>query len=243
MEKPFFHHPTNRYFDGRLIIDFIAQAFSLPLLPPYRNPVADFSHGVNFAVAGSTAISYSFFLKNNLTRNRTPESLETQLSWFNEILVGKGCIDYSTSPAECRGIFDDSLIWVGEIGANDYGYSVWSSVTSNTIQKLAISSVHDFLKVLLRKGAKHLVVQGLPPLGCLAASMTLSTEDDRDSLGCAKSLNTPTYNYNIALLSILSQLRKQFPQAVIIYADYWNSYTSVLKNAKTYGFKEPFKVC
>ncbi|KAK1411153.1 hypothetical protein QVD17_37698 [Tagetes erecta] len=36
----FFHHPTNRYSDGRLVIDFVTESLSLPFLPPYRNPKA-----------------------------------------------------------------------------------------------------------------------------------------------------------------------------------------------------------
>ncbi|MCD7451110.1 hypothetical protein HAX54_009558 [Datura stramonium] len=55
------HHCTDilfhlQYSDGRLVIDFVAESLSLPFLPPYRDPKADKTYGVNFAVAGSTAI-------------------------------------------------------------------------------------------------------------------------------------------------------------------------------------------
>lgn len=52
----FFHRSTSRYSDGRLVIDFVAHALSLPFLPPYLDKNVDASYGVNFAVAGSTAI-------------------------------------------------------------------------------------------------------------------------------------------------------------------------------------------
>lgn len=143
--QSFFHHPTNRYSDGRLVIDFVAQALSLPFLPPYRSQKANTSTGVNFAVAGSTAIPHEFFVKNNLTLDITPQSIQTQLIWFNEFLEKQGCRG-ATKNSGCT--FDDTLFWVGEIGANDYAYTVGSSVPGSTIQELGIKSITSFLQVL-----------------------------------------------------------------------------------------------
>lgn len=148
--KTYFHHPTNRYSDGRLVIDFIAQSLSLPFLPPYLKKDADTSHGINYAVAGSTAIRHSFFVKNNLTLDITPQSLQTQLNWFQKTEVeAKGCKGATVTPNECKAVFGDALIWVGEIGANDYAYTVGSSVVSTkTIQQLGLRSVTGFLEVI-----------------------------------------------------------------------------------------------
>lgn len=158
----FFHHPTNRYSDGRLVIDFIAESLSLPYLQPYRNIVSnastsDASHGVNFAVAGSTAINYDFFVKNNLTLDITPQSILSQLNWFNKFLETQG------SKATT---FDDALFWVGEIGVNDYAYTLGSSVPGDTIQKLGISSVTNFLQVTILCHDNALVSKNLK-LRCL----------------------------------------------------------------------------
>ncbi|KAG8379400.1 hypothetical protein BUALT_Bualt07G0084600 [Buddleja alternifolia] len=241
----FFHRPTNRYSDGRLMIDFVAQALSLPFLPPYLDPMADDKSpgGVNFAVAGSTAIIHSFFKMNNMTLDITPQSLQTQLGWFNKLLQSKGCKDSTTSPKECKAVFDEALIWVGEIGANDYAYSFTSSVPTNTIQQLAINSVTAFLQELLKKGAKYVVVQGLPPTGCLTLSMYLAPSNDRDDMGCVGNANKQSYNHNTALKAKLNVLKKQFPNSVIVYADYYSAYLTVIKNPHKYGFKELFKVC
>lgn len=143
----FFHHPTNRYSDGRLVIDFVAEALSLPYLPPYLGKKADKSTGINFAVAGSTAIRHRFFVKNNLTLNITPQSLVTQLKWFNKTLEAQGCKG-PTTRGQCDEAINDALFWVGEIGANDYAYTLGSSVSSNTIQQLATKSVTGFLQVI-----------------------------------------------------------------------------------------------
>lgn len=139
----YFHRPTNRYSDGRLVIDFVAESLSLPFLPPYRSVSGDAQGrkltSVNFAVAGSTAINHEFFVKNNLSLNITPQSIMTQLIWFNK-LMENGRISSSE--------IEDVLFWVGEIGINDYAYTIGSEVSQHTIRKLAINNVNAFLEVI-----------------------------------------------------------------------------------------------
>lgn len=87
-------------------------------------------------------------MKHNLTSDVTPQSLQTQYNWFKIVLEGKGCDDLSTTPSQRKAVFGDALIWVGEIGANDYSYAFGSSVSSKTVQTLAIQSVTGFLQVI-----------------------------------------------------------------------------------------------
>lgn len=236
----FFNHSTNRYSDGRLVIDFVAEALSLPYLTPYLHHKGnDTSYGVNFAVAGSTAINHQFFVRNNLSLDITPQSIQTQVLWFNKYLESRGCQGVES---ECKD-FNETLFWFGEIGVNDYAYTLGSSVSDDTIRKLAISSVSGALETVLQKGAKYLVVQGLPLTGCLTLAMYLAPPDDRDDLGCVKSANNQSYTHNLVLQAKLQELRKQYPHAVIIYADYWNAYHAIMKDPSKYGFTEEFKVC
>lgn len=238
----YFHRPSNRYSDGRLIIDFVAQSLSLPLLPPYRS--GGTNGGVNFAVAGATAIEHEFFVKNNLTFDITPESIRTQMDWFNKVLEGHGCGGGGGNDrVRCGALFVDALVWVGEIGANDYAYSAVGSISKSVIQDLAIRRVSTFLEGILKKGAKYMVVQGLPPTGCLTLSMLLSPPEDRDQLGCVQSLNKQSFNHNTLLQATIQDLRKRFPQSLIVYADYYAAYTDIIKSLPKYGFKEPFKAC
>lgn len=242
----FFHHPTNRYSDGRLVIDFVAETLSLPYLLPYLNKKLDGkSNGVNFAVAGSTAIEHKFYTRNNITLNTIPQSLQTQLYWFGKLLENEGCINLTTTPIHCNAVFDEALIWVGEIGLNDYEYALASSVAAKTIQQLAIKRATNFLQTLLNKGAKYVVVQGLPTTGCLTLSMYLSVENttNRDDIGCIGSANKQSYTHNTIYQAKLEYLRTQFPNAIIVYADFWNAYRTVMKNPGKYGFKELYKAC
>lgn len=105
--------------------------------------------------------------------------------------------------------------------------------------------VLDFMKsqTLLKKGVKNIVVQGLPPTGCLPLALALAAVDDRDDLGCVKSANNQSYTHTVVYQKTVEDLRKQFPDAVISYLDYWNAYAMVMKNPEKYGFKEPFMAC
>lgn len=99
------------------------------------------------------------------------------------------------------------------------------------------------LQELLNKGAKYVLVQGLPPTGCLTLSMYLAPPEDRDDLGCVGSANKQSVLHNSIIQAKLDSFRKQFPQTVIVYADFWNAYSTVVRNANKYGFKEVFKSC
>lgn len=113
-----------------------------------------------------------------------------------------------------------------------------------TFKKLSWHSKAVFApQALLNKGAKYIIVQGLPPTGCLTLSMSLAPTDDRDDMGCVGSLNKQSYLHNTIFQAKLNDLRKKFPQAVIVYADFWNAYANIVKSAKNYRFRELFKVC
>uniref|UniRef100_A0A453EE82 GDSL esterase/lipase n=1 Tax=Aegilops tauschii subsp. strangulata TaxID=200361 RepID=A0A453EE82_AEGTS len=121
----YFHRPTGRCSDGRLVVDFLAQAFGLPLLQPYLSRGKDVRQGVNFAVGGATAMDPPFFegigASDKLWTNL---SLSVQLDWF-EKLKPLLC----SSPKNCKKYFSRSLFLVGEIGGNDYNYAFFKGKT------------------------------------------------------------------------------------------------------------------
>ncbi|CAN6441914.1 unnamed protein product [Victoria cruziana] len=233
--ETFFHRPTNRYSDGRLVVDFLAQALGLPLLPPYlHSNQADLQTGANFAYAGSTALDYQFYVENNITFDLTNTSLHTQLHWFSSLLESSGDRAVDVGRA---------LFWVGEIGANDYAYSYFSSVPYTTVRTLSIKNTVDFLQALLDKGAKYIVVQGLPLLGCLPLTMFLAPNDERDGFGCVKNGNARAYEHNSLLLTKIQALRAAHPDALIVYADYADAHRRILEHSRLFGFEEPISAC
>ncbi|KAK1267145.1 GDSL esterase/lipase [Acorus gramineus] len=239
----FFHKPTNRYSDGRLVVDFLSSALSLPFLPPFKTTTntSKFPFGANFAVAGSTAIDHGFFVKNNMTLDITPQSIGTEREWFEGLMEREGC--GRGREEGCALAMEGALFWVGEIGVNDYAYSVGSSVSTKEIQRLAVGSLAKFLEVILAKGAKHVVVQGLPMTGCLPLSLILTAADDRDNFGCSASVNQLSHAHNALLRAEIEVLRKRFPASTISYADYWAAHRAIMARPAAYGFTERFKTC
>jgi len=149
----FFHRSTNRYSDGRLVVDFLAEALKLPsFLPPYVSSAAASNTssapqvGVNFAVAGATAIEHDFFARNNLSFDITPQSIMTQLGWFDAHLRAAAGNDKGSKTNNKVG---DALFWVGEIGANDYAYTVVArdTIPPKLIRDMAVQRVTAFVEV------------------------------------------------------------------------------------------------
>ena len=72
-----------------LFCNFVALDARLPLVNPYLNKDALTRHGINFAVAGSTALSSELLSKKKISSLLTNSSLDLQLDWmfshFNSI--------------------------------------------------------------------------------------------------------------------------------------------------------------
>ncbi|KAK8937780.1 GDSL esterase/lipase [Platanthera guangdongensis] len=86
--RTYFHRPTGRFSDGRLIIDFIAEALGFPYIRPYLAGPGDggFRRGVNFAVAGATALDKDFLAEMGIETRFTNLTLQVQFGWFKELL-------------------------------------------------------------------------------------------------------------------------------------------------------------
>ncbi|CAK9175068.1 unnamed protein product [Ilex paraguariensis] len=207
-------------------------ALSLPLLNPYLDSNATFDHGANFAVAGSTALDYTFFTAKGIYNPFTNISLGDQLNWF-KFHLNTIC----QAPAECEELLSKALVFVGEIGGNDLNYAI--------IQGKSIQEIHTYqpyiIEEVIHLGAVNIIVPGNLPMGCIPAGLTIVSGSDvtaYDDMGCSKELNELVLVQNNYLQQSLALLRLEFPHANIIYADYYAAYQTILHHAVDFGFDE-----
>ncbi|KAG2687783.1 hypothetical protein I3760_09G067200 [Carya illinoinensis] len=240
--ETFFQHATGRCSDGRLIVDFIAEAFGLPYLPPYLSITNGQypRHGVNFAVSGSTALDPEFFNSQRIGQLLwTNDSLSVQLGWFKK-LKSSVC---TSKQGDCDNYFKKSLFLVGEIGGNDYNYAFFARGSIKQLRAavpVVVEAITRTTSALIEEGAVALVVPGNLPIGCSAVYLTLfpspRKEDYDKRNGCLKAFNAFAMYHNNQLKRSLETLRQKYPQAKIIYADYYGAAMQFFHAPRHYGF-------
>ncbi|GJZ44767.1 SGNH hydrolase-type esterase domain-containing protein, partial [Tanacetum coccineum] len=167
----------------------------LPLIPPFLNDersddVVELGQGVNYAVAGSSALDSSFLEAKGVYNPTTNVSLRVQLTWFKQSLPSL-CGD----TRDCKHLIGSSLILMGEIGGNDYNGPFFSGKSIDEVKSyvpLVTDTIISAINELIEMGARTLVVPGNFPIGCNSAYLTLfvSQKEIYDpTTGCLIRLN------------------------------------------------------
>uniref|UniRef100_A0A0D9V2U4 GDSL esterase/lipase n=1 Tax=Leersia perrieri TaxID=77586 RepID=A0A0D9V2U4_9ORYZ len=242
--QTFFGRPSGRYSDGRNLLDFFAEAFGLPFVPPYLGG-GDFRHGANFAVGGATALNGSFFRNRGVEPTWTPHSLGEQMQWFKELLT-----TISSSESELNNIMSKSLFLVGEVGGNDYNHLIVRGKSLNELHELVpkiVGTISSAITDLINLGAKKLVVPGNFPIGCVPLYLSIFPSQKEDyydeKTGCIKWLNEFTEYHNRLLQEELEKLRSLHPDVSIIYADYYGAALNIFRAPLQFGFTVPLNSC
>ncbi|CAN1161908.1 GDSL esterase/lipase At4g01130 [Linum perenne] len=135
----YFKKPAGRASDGRLIVDFLAEALGIPFLSPYLQSIgSDYRHGANFATLASTVLLPNTSL---FVTGISPFSLAIQLNQMKQFKLQTVDFHSNSFPGSTStnlpspSIFENSLFTI-YIGQNDF--------TSN-LAHIGVAGVMQFI--------------------------------------------------------------------------------------------------
>nr|AAY41079.1 lanatoside 15-O-acetylesterase [Digitalis subalpina] len=243
----YFKTPAGRATDGRLIIDFLAQAIGIPFLSPYLLSIgSDFRHGANFATAASTVLLPRTSL---FVTGVSPFSLGIQLNQTKQFKLQVDRLHHSSAKLNLPppDIFRKSLYTL-YIGQNDFTGNLGSLGISGVKKKIipqVVSQISSTIKNLYELGGRTFLVLNLAPIGCYPLFLVdlPHNSSDIDSFGCMISYNKAVVEYNYMLKEALAQTRKDIQEADIIYTDIHYVMLQLFQHPTSNGLKYGTKAC
>lgn len=241
----YFNKPVGRATDGRVVVDFLAQALDLPFLSPYLQSIgSDYKHGANFATLASTVRLPQTSL---FVTGLSPFSLEIQLRQMKEFKVKVDELPRKgKSNLPSPNIFGKSL-YTFYIGQNDF---------TGNLARLGISGVKEFLPQVVSQiastireiyalGGRTFWVLNLAPIGCYPAFLVQLPHNtsDIDQFGCLISYNNAVVDYNNMLKAALAKTRKDLADANVVYVDTHTVLLELFQHPTSHGLRYGTKAC
>ncbi|XP_073155459.1 GDSL esterase/lipase At1g28580-like isoform X2 [Henckelia pumila] len=209
----------------------VSSSISSPYVGGREN---SFEKGVNFAVAGATALDHEYLEKMGIYNPYTNASLGIQMDWFKHFLA---------SLPDGKIFVQSSLILLGEIGGNDYNIPLELGINPEILRSLApmvVEYIGRTLQELIELGAKTILVPGNFPVGCFPAFLTMFMPDQENyydpETGCINWLNEISRYHNELLQKELNRIQELYPHVSIIYADYYNALMQIYLSPEEFGF-------
>ncbi|KNA22654.1 hypothetical protein SOVF_031320 [Spinacia oleracea] len=231
----FFHHPTGRFSDGRVISDFIAERANLPSIPPYLQPGKwRFYDGVNFASAGGGALvgtfkGYVIDLHMQVKHYKTVEK------WLKNKL---GNVKAKTKL--------ERSVYLFSIGTNDYmSLFLTNSSTHLTHNKsqyvsMVINNITSVVNEIYKTGGRKFGFLNLPPVGCFPALRMLNPQGNDE---CQTEVSSYIKLHNKAISIALKDLAKDLPGFKFALFDYYTSTLQRVNHPSKFGYKEGKTAC
>ncbi|XP_059318203.1 GDSL esterase/lipase At4g01130-like [Lycium ferocissimum] len=241
----YFKRPVGRPTDGRVIVDFLAQAFGLPFVSPYLQSIgSDFKHGANFATSASTVLMPQTSL---FVSGVSPFYLDVQLQQFKEFKVKVDALqNKGNTNLPPSDIFGKSL-YTFYIGQNDFTGNLASQGIGGVKQYLpqVVSKITSTIKEIHGLGGRTFFVLNLAPIGCYPMFLVQLSHDssDIDEFGCLKSYDNAVVEYNNMLKEALAQTRKELSDANVVYVDTHSVLLELFQHPTSHGLKYGTRAC
>ncbi|XP_022873783.1 GDSL esterase/lipase At3g26430-like [Olea europaea var. sylvestris] len=247
--ESYFHGPAGRYCDGRLVIDFIAESLGLPYLNAFLDALgSNFSHGANFATAGSTIRPQNTTLHQS---GFSPFSLNVQYYQFNDfqhrsqIIRSKGGVFKGLLP---KDVDFSRALYTFDIGQNDLSSGYFSNMSTDQVRAY-VPDVLDQFKTIIKhiydNGGRSFWIHNTGPVGCLPYILDRIpiTAGQIDKAGCVGPFNEVAQYFNRGLKKAVIRFRKDLPLAAFTYVDVYSVKYKLISQAEKYGFVHPLRAC
>ncbi|XP_057842639.1 GDSL esterase/lipase 6-like [Cryptomeria japonica] len=227
----FFPNPTGRFTNGLTVFDFIATHLELPFVPPYRElpsyyQQAIFSHGANFASAGSG-------LLDSTGSEKKIVNFSDQISKFEEF----------SRRVRKKSHLRNSLYCIS-IGGNDiHAHYNGPSLNLSDAQfvTLLVGTHGQYIQRLYRAGARKFLILDISALGC--TPIARFTYNFQYQGKCAEPGNILAQKYNVALKNLVDHLNGKLHEVNIMLFNSYDYLTNMIRNGKAFGFSETKSAC
>lgn len=246
----YFHKPSGRYSDGRLIIDFIAERLGLPFLSAYLDSIGtNFRHGANFAASGCTIQPADSLMLN---RTFNPLTLDIQLMQFEQFKKRSSDLYLEEKSSDVKDRLPrpedfTRALYAFDIGQNDLHAGI-ISMKEEQVKTYIPTIVNEFasaLEKLYQGGARTFWIHNTGPIGCLPFFVKNypPSVENTDQVGCVKSYNELAQEFNKQLQDKVSQLGRQLQETSFVYVDVYSVKYSLISEANKHGFTDPLGQC
>ncbi|KAG6552134.1 hypothetical protein Mapa_006443 [Marchantia paleacea] len=242
----YYGRPSNKYSDGRLLVDFLCQAMGLPNLHSAMQTVdSDYSHGANFATAGATVMPITY-----LSPFPLPVQYLQFLRFQQDVIALRS--NPATKPALLRRIptiesFSTGLYMIG-MGGNDFTFGYTKGQNISQVQQFlpqVAAGLVQAVNVLYSAGARNIIVHDIEPHGCLPYMLTLipHSPEDLDEYGCMVEYNEASQWFNNMLKEQLAEARASLPGISLHMLSTYDIKKELGGNLTAAGFEFNTKAC
>ncbi|XP_031266742.1 GDSL esterase/lipase 4-like [Pistacia vera] len=228
----FFHKPTGRISDGRLLPDFIATNAKLRLPVPYLEERGVFIDGINFASAGSGVLGESETAA--ICPSSSSINLGVQLQYFKTVVKQ---LEQLLGHEEAQSLLHRS-VFLFSIGGNDYmRFNMNSDPTLSEQVELVGQVMGNYtaaLEEFYALGVKKIGFQNVGPLSCMP---NVRQKTNNVEVDCVDRFMSQATLYNSFLATVLEQYELKHPGFKYALFDYYNALRDRILHPTEHGFK------